>query len=140
MNRKHKQGEMEYAIQSYLVNTNDLELFYQVFSEYAKYYNNKESIKYNNTLGLPYIILHICIGAVSPNPLEMIINMVIAIKVMPERGDQLVRPIHSESITPAIHIQRVPITAMKMPLASPISSVDITAMTANTIAEPKIAT
>ena len=52
--------------------------------------------------------------------------MVTPIRVMPLMGDQLVRPMHSERITPAIQIHSVPTRAMRMPRsqAHPLDGVD----------------
>ena len=73
---------------------------------------------------------------VSSRPLDMMIRSVTAISVMPESGDQLVRPMASDNMTPAIQIHSVPTTAMSIPRPSPIFSVDKTAMTVSRIAAP----
>ena len=59
-----------------------------------------------------------------PTAWVTMINSVIPTSVMPESGDQLVRPIASERMMPAIQIQSVPITAMAMPLSNPMFSTE----------------
>ncbi len=54
-------------------------------------------------------------------PLATKIRMVTAISVMPLKGDQLVRPRHSLTITPAIQIHSVPSNAMATARPQPIS-------------------
>ena len=51
-----------------------------------------------------------------------------AISVMPDSGDQLVRPMHSERITPAIQTHSVPSSAMIRPRSRVISGTDNSAM------------
>ena len=77
---------------------------------------------------------------VSSRPLEMRISRVTAIRVMPDNGDQLVLPMDSLRMTPAIHTQSVPTAAIARPRPRPIFSVDNTAITASNIAAPTIAT
>ena len=50
----------------------------------------------------------------SPRPEATRIRIVTAIRVMPLSGDQLVRPTHSATITPAAQIHRVPSTAIEI--------------------------
>ena len=74
------------------------------------------------------------IAAESPIPLVITIRMVTAINVIPESGDQLVRPMHSDRITPATQIHSVASTAMMMPRVTPTSLVESMAITVSTIA------
>jgi len=78
-------------------------------------------------------------AVVSPSPLEIKIRMVTAIRVMPDSGDQLVRPMASDRMTPAIQTHRVPTRAIIRPRPKPILSVDRTAMTASRTAAPPMA-
>ena len=64
------------------------------------------------------------------------IVMVTAMSVIPLSGDQFVRPMPSESITPAIQIQSVPKTAINAPRGTPTSFVDKIAVTNKAIAAP----
>ena len=64
------------------------------------------------------------IGAVLLMPLLTRIRIVTAIIVMPDIGDQFVRPSDSDTITPAIQIQSVPRTAIKAARQSTISGAD----------------
>ncbi len=67
------------------------------------------------------------------------ISSVMPTSVMPDNGDQLVRPIASESMMPDIHIQRVPSSAMAMPRTRPTDSTEVIAMILRRIAAPTIA-
>ena len=58
---------------------------------------------------------------IPPNVWVIMINNVTAMRVIPESGDQLVRPMASERIMPAIQIHRVPRTAINNPLMIPVS-------------------
>ena len=68
-------------------------------------------------------------------PLVMMISNVTAIRVIPDSGDQLVRPMHSDRITPAIHTQTVPRSAIARPRPIPMCCVERVAMTIRTTAE-----
>jgi hypothetical protein len=57
-------------------------------------------------------------------PLATKIRIVIPISVMPERGDQFVRPMHSERMTPAIQIHSVPRIAITAPFTNVISETE----------------
>ena len=64
----------------------------------------------------PPIMTEAMICWVLPSPLAMTVSRVTAIRVMPERGDQFVRPTHSETITPATQTQRMPSRAIMTPV------------------------
>ena len=51
-------------------------------------------------------------------------SRVTPMRVMPLKGDQLVRPMHSLRITPATQIHRVPTSAIAPPWTKPISSLE----------------
>ena len=72
-------------------------------------------------------------------PAVTMIRSVIPISVIPDNGDQFVRPIASDKIMPDIQIQSVPITAIPMPRNMLTDSTELTAITARTMAEPTIA-
>jgi len=72
----------------------------------------------------------------SSSPEATKIRMVTPISVMPESGDQLVRPMHSDSTTPATQIHSVPRTAISAPRAIPISSTDMMAITSRQTKAP----
>ena len=57
-------------------------------------------------------------------PLAIRVRMVTAIRVIPERGDQFVRPTHSETMTPAIQIQRTPSSAIIIAVPTVISETE----------------
>src|SRR5690554_4469874 len=76
---------------------------------------------------------------IPPNIWVIIISKVTAIKVMPDNGDQLVRPMASDKIIPAIQIHKVPSTAIKTPRAKPTSWAEVTAITPNNMAAPTTA-
>ncbi len=74
-------------------------------------------------IAVPTIIeLSTAAGADMPD-LAIKITIVTAINVIPDRGDQLVRPTHSETMTPATQIQTVPRIAID-PAKSKFISVD----------------
>ena len=50
-----------------------------------------------------------------PNACVNTINSVIPTSVIPDSGDQFVRPMASDRMMPAIHIHRVPSSAIAMP-------------------------
>ena len=79
-------------------------------------------------------------AALSPRPLVITMRIVTAIRVIPLMGDQFVRPMHSDRITPAIQIQIVPSTAMMIPRPRPISSTDETATNPRTMTAPAMQT
>ena len=66
-------------------------------------------------------------------------SSVIPTSVMPDSGDQFVRPIASDRMMPAIHIQSVPNSAIAMPRPRLISSTEVTAMMHSSSAAPPIA-
>ncbi len=77
--------------------------------------------------------------AVSVIPLATSSRMVMPISVMPDSGDQLVRPMHSERTTPATQIHSVPSSAITPPRSQVISSVDRMAVTSSTTKAPATA-
>ena len=87
----------------------------------------------------PTMMAETIAALVSPRPLDMKIRMVTAIRVMPDKGDQLVLPIASLRMTPAIQTHSVPTSAMTKPRPRPIFSVDSTAIVASSIVAPMMA-
>ena len=61
------------------------------------------------------------VWGVSVMPLARKVRIVTAINVMPESGDQLVRPMHSDTITPATQIHSTPTSAIEIAVPSVIS-------------------
>ena len=94
--------------------------------------------KYGVTAAAPTMMADTIAALLSSRPLEMMIRSVTAINVIPESGDQLVRPMASDKMTPAIHIHKVPTTAMSMPRPIPIFSVERIAITISRMAAPPI--
>ncbi len=72
-------------------------------------------------------------------PCVTMINNVIPTNVMPDSGDQFVRPMASERMIPAIHIHSVPRSAIVIPRPRPIVSTEVTAITLRSITAPTIA-
>jgi hypothetical protein len=62
--------------------------------------------------------------------------MVMPISVMPESGDQLVRPMHSDRMTPATQIHSVPSKAISPARTQLISGVEKIAVTRRTTKAP----
>ena len=58
-------------------------------------------------------------------PLAITIRIVTAMSVMPDNGDQFVRPMHSATTTPATQTHKVPSNAMAAARPSDMFSTDV---------------